>query len=191
MKRTAIILVTTIIVIAVAYIFGVEAGGLIGSFQTKKWKEKREQQRQIILDKKEALQIGQKLPNYFFYDLDGNLVEFEKVAHGQKQFVICYLDSDCGSCREQLDIFSKIQVPADHLNAVIIISHSNPFELKEIRDSYKIKFPILYDYWNQYGIHLKIKEFPFNIIADSQLIITNLTPNVLLEDEVKEVVDLR
>ncbi len=132
--------------------------------------------------------MSTKIPNFFFYDLDGNLVELTKIADENNSLLICYFIKDCEGCHEQLEIISKLAVQENWDKSIVLMSNSNPFELRELQNAFQLKMPILYDHWGQYGIHLNINDYPFSIVIDRELVITHLFPKILLEEEIKEVV---
>ena len=84
MKRKVIIAVSLILVIAVAYIFGVEAGQFIKSSKESGYKSLRAKETPIILKKMNSVNIGDKLPNYYFYDIDGNFVELKQIIQSRQ-----------------------------------------------------------------------------------------------------------
>jgi len=118
--------------------------------------------------------------------LEGNHVELEKVVISPT--FMTYFLADCHSCLEQLAFLSGQSQFIEPGLLFILVSHSNPFELKELKSRYKIEFPILYDHWNQFGSNLKIDTYPFNILVDSGLVVREIIPGELLESDYWEVI---
>ncbi len=187
-KRLLFIVFMTGIAISTAYILGVEAGGFLNAKKIEESSMHREHFRNLILDKNETLTIGGKLPNYFFRNLNGDYVELEKIV--KSPTLITYFLADCASCFEQIEILSGLSITDKSKLSCVFISHSNPFELIEVRNKYKIDWPILYDHWNQYGSNLQINTYPFNIVVDSGLVIRDLIPSSFQEYDFKGVMNL-
>lgn len=188
LKMTLLFIITTLILLAVAYFFGAQAGQFISSKKSDEWRKERDEQGQYILKRVESLKVGQKLPNYFFYDIDGNFVELEKIV--KSNCMISYILVDCPACDEQLATLTDLSKNTKIQISTILVSYENPFQLIKLKEQYQINFPILYDHGNQYGTNLDLYTYPFNILIDSGLVIRKLIPGQLLKEDYKEVITM-
>lgn len=187
MKQKIIFASTIIVIIALAYILGAEAGGLLSSIGDEFSTSSETVKRQIILDRTGNLEIGTKIPNYFFHDLDGNFVELEKII--KSKTLLTYVTSECDACIIQVETFKKFLESNKTDYDIVLISFSSPYNLMEMMKSYDLSFRTLYDHGNQYGRNLEISTFPFNIVLDSGLIVTGIYPGKLTEKQLKEVIN--
>ena len=169
-----------------AYFFGVQASSFLNHFQAEKTKNENEEIRQAILERTQSFQKGNKLPNFFFYDLDGNQIELHKITMNSPSLV-CYVTSDCHICTEQIELLKRLCTKHDLNAKVLVLSSSNPFELVKFKSDNKIDWPILYDHARQYGGNLKIQVFPFYIVVDSSFNILNVIPGKLEEREMLDI----
>ena len=136
MKRHIILFLTIIIVIAVAYFLGVGAGGLFISSDNNASVQSAEKLRASILENNENLSIGQKLPNYYFYDIEGNFTELHKIEIASN-CLVSFITSDCSPCIEQIKTISQLGQIAGNKHSFIMISFSNPYELVQLKRQYQ------------------------------------------------------
>lgn len=133
------------------------------------------------------MEIGAKIPNYYFHDLDGNFVELENII--KSKTLLTYITADCDACIIQVEALKKHSESYNTDFKFMLISFSSPFNLMELLENYELSYMTLYDHGKQYGNHLGISIFPFNIVLDSGLIVTGIFPGKLMEEQLKEVIN--
>lgn len=187
MRKTLIVLLIAIAACLAGYFFGVEAGGFINSIRYPHLNRLTPTQKLFLLEKMETIEIGSKLPNYFFHNSEGEYIELHKLI--TSKCLLTFISSECEACLVQLDAFSNLPKNSNVGCSIILISDSSPFDLKELKEKYDLKFQILYDHANEFGGHLNITTFPFSFLVDSEMIIIEMYPNKLFETELKEVMN--
>ena len=95
-KLTKVSILLTLVALVCAVFLGIGAGKLVSAKQLSDWKDQRSKNTKIILEKMNTVNVGDKFPNAFFHDLDGNLVELKEIV--QSKCIISFLLSDCHAC---------------------------------------------------------------------------------------------
>lgn len=185
MKRKVIIAVSLILVIAVAYIFGVEAGQFIKSSKESGYKSLRAKETPIILKKMNSVNIGDKLPNYYFYDIDGNFVELKQIINSKTLFV--FFSHDCSACMDELELLNKMTSDSLVSLKLVLISDSNPFDLMRLKKHMGLPFQIIYDHGRIYNAVTRVASTPFNFIVNSDLSIEAIYPGQLFETDIQQI----
>jgi hypothetical protein len=159
-------------VIATAGLATVTGNYLGSAYSSRKARAERELITRDALKRIQAVEVGKRLPNHVFHDLSMNEVGLASLISGPK--VISIISPTCGACEFQLEELSRYLPEDFQRNSVVVISPYHPPKLKMLRDSLNLKAPILFDYGSIYIDSLMINAFPFNIMVDSNLIITDI-----------------
>jgi len=186
-KMTKMSILLTIGALILAVFLGIGAGKLVSAQKISSLKDKRSKNTKLLLKKMNTVNVGDKFPNAFFYDLDGNLVELQEIV--KTKCVVSFHLSDCHACLYELQLLQRLSKEDQGIPPVIIISSSNPFELITLRDENDLPFPILYDHGKLYANNLNVTSFPFNFVIGSDLVIEAVYPSQLLKEDVLGVLE--
>lgn len=96
-KKAGLIFVVIIIVIALAYVIGVEGAQYYSKVKNK---QKRKLFKEHVL-KKSNLEIGGQLPDYSFEDLSFDEVKLSTLISDNS--IIFFISPDCHSCLEDIE----------------------------------------------------------------------------------------
>ena len=149
------------------------AGNYLGEANSRrKARADREIVTSQVLRKVNAVQVGKKLPDHVFRDLELKEIRLSSVISGKS--VVSILSPSCGACDEQLGNIAHGLPLEVQEKSVIFITSYHPPKLSEIRDSLHLKAKVLFDYGNIFTDSLSVYVFPFNIMVDSDLTITDI-----------------
>ena len=186
MRQKLIFFLVIVGVSSAAYFFGVEAASFLNSMRTETKKKENLKFRDLTLDKMQTIQIGERLPNHLFYELNGNMLELQKIRL-QEVSIFTYATTECHFCDEQFEILSGFSADSTLMSRIWIVSPSNPFELFKLNKRFNNRFKILYDHDSQFCDNLKIMTFPFHIIVESDFVIKDIVVGQMGTNEIKEI----
>lgn len=178
-KKTAFVIILTIITAGAAYFIGVEASQY---YHEEKIIENRTQWTEQILEQMPDLRIGDKLPDFQFENLDFESVSLSSVIKGKT--VLAIIDPNCHSCIEDIEILIKTAKTDEAFSRFVFISSGNPRYLMDLRDEYNLKSPILYDHERMLMNQFQIKMFPFHIVINKDMIIEEVIAGKMVEDDI-------
>jgi len=182
LKKASVAILVFAVVIAVAIILGTEAGDFINK---RRYLQNREKSTATKLAQMQTLEIGGKLPDHVFEDLEGNEIRLSDLIADRT--VVCFFDIGCGGCLLELEEMQSALEDSLH-RRFILISHDDRVDLQEARDDYSIKAPILWDQNSFYARNLKIASRPFNVGVDSTLTIGWIVIGKMSRDELREII---
>ncbi len=135
----------------------------------------------------ENLSIGDKLPDYEFYDLDMNIQKLSEIV--MDVTVLSFVDPTCGTCLDQsLTLQETIENPIDYMR-FISISSTNALLLKEYKEEYGFKPLMLLDENKEYQHALGVTIAPFNIVVNDQLIVIDVVTGAMTREDIHKVID--
>lgn len=180
LKKTGVAALVLAVVIAIAAILGTEAGNF---YNERRYLESRDNSTTSMLSEMQTLEIGGKLVDHTFENLEGDDVRLSDLITDRT--IVCFFDVDCGGCLFELEEMQTAL--ADSLRRhVILISRDDRVKLQEARAAYNIKAPILWDQDAFYARNLKIQVRPFNVMIDSTLTIRKIVAGKLTGSEFRE-----
>jgi len=164
-----------------AWFIGTQAGHLYTAMYTRFTAKSREQVTAEALDRMRTVRIGLPLSDFSFEDIDGKRWRLGEAAPGKA--VICFVSLSCQSCLDELAMLSD-QVRDGKLTLrAVVVSSSNPLNLKNMRDSLNLPFPMLWDEDKAFQTSLHIDSYPFNLVVDSGLIVRRVIVGALKEND--------
>lgn len=172
-RKIGVALLVFAAVITVAVIIGTEAGNF---YNERAAKQSRDNFTIRKLAQMQTLEVGGKLPDHTFENLEGADVRLSDLVTDRA--IVCFFDVSCGSCLVELE---QMQIAlADSLRRrIILISKDDRVDLQEARTAYNINAPILWDQDNFYAHNLEINNRPFNVMIDSTLTIKKIVVGVM------------
>lgn len=180
LKKVGMAALVLAVVIAGAFILGTEAGNIVNE---RRYVDSRDHSTASMLSQMQTLEIGGKLPDHTFENLDGTDVRLSDLITGRT--IVCFFDVDCGGCLFELEAMQTAL--ADSLRRhVILISHDDRIDLQEARDTYNIEALILWDQDAFYARKHKINSRPFNVMVDSTLTIRRIVIGMLTGSEFRD-----
>lgn len=181
LKKAGVAVLVLVGVVAVAVILGTEAGNF---YSERRSIENRDKSTELMLSQMQTLQIGGKLRDHIFENLEGDEVRLSDLITDRT--IVCFFDVDCGSCLYELKEMQSALEDSLH-GRVILISHDDRLNLREARAAYDIRVPILWDQNSSYAQNLKIQVRPFNVVVDSTLTIRWIVMGQLTDSEFRDV----
>jgi peroxiredoxin len=188
LKWAAVVAVSIVATIGLAYILGVQAGNLINSRNKGNYLQTREFQTKAILEKMENLAVGDTLANHAFFGLDLNLVSLSKLI--KRKAVLSFADPGCGACLSQLEELQGAVTDSADYRYFILISFTTPLLLKEYKETYELGSRILYDENEEWKNSLGIKIAPFNLIVNSSLVIERVIAGQMTAKDFEDIIEL-
>jgi peroxiredoxin len=182
-RRVLLFIAAVILTVAVAYILGVAAAGIVQKVQAGKLKAERTQQ--ILEQMGSNLGVGVTLPDANLEDLNGNPVQLSQVVESKS--LVAIFSPDCSYCG--LQIQRIIEAAIDELDQTnfILISDADPMQLTDMRDSLNTHCRIFYDRDGEYKSQLGVTSFPFNFVVDQSLVIEEIIAGTPELDEIREI----
>ena len=193
MKKTRMVLLFVTAVIAVAavgYFSAVKVGAYINnqkSAERKKAKEERKEAfTQQVLKDMGTIAVGDTLPDHLFEDLYHQPVRLSEIV-GKKN-ILSFFTPQCDHCNDEMDAVKQYSSSPSHHSYFIMISPGNPRLIEEMPGLDGFHSPILYDHRAEYTSRFNIFTFPFNIIINQDLVISNIVTEPLTEEDIKKVI---
>ncbi len=180
LRKIGVAVLVVAVTIAVAFILGTQAGNKVAEWQ---YRENRDKTTKLMLSDMRTLEIGDKLPDHTFEDLEGAEIRLSDLVSGRT--IICFFEIGCGTCIVELEAMQAAL--EDSLRRhVVLISPDDRLDLREARAAYDIQAPILWDQHSFYAQNLKIPARPFNVVIDSSLTIEWIIAGKLSESELRK-----
>ncbi|MFH1686197.1 MAG: redoxin domain-containing protein [bacterium] len=167
--------------VAVVVTAVVAAGlGVVGAkaWRSYRFDAVRAEQTQKTLDHMGTIEIGGRLPDNDFEDLEGNRVRLSTLV--REGAVLSFFRSNCGHCLDELDSLRSITRDSADFSRVILISHEDRLDLKQAAADLDIRCPILWDRDNAYAGKLRVTTQPFNVVVDSSLTIIEVLAGAMM-----------
>lgn len=179
-KKMGVAVLVFAVVIAGAIVLGTQAGNF---YSERRSLERRDQSTTSMLSEMQTLEIGGKLTDHTFENLEGDDVRLSDLVTGRT--IVCFFDIDCGGCLLELE---EMQAALDDSlrRHVILISHDDRVDLMEARAVYNIEAVILWDQDAFYSRNMKVQVRPFNVVVDSALTIRKIVAGKLTGSEFRE-----
>ncbi len=184
-KFTSVATQRTIAILVIA--IGLIVGDQIGKFRAA---EKRSARRRLAtiaaLDRMQSIEIGGIFPDRHLETLDGDYVWLSELIADTS--LISFFASACDACLTEIANAASVCDENQKLDNVILISAESISRLRSVRDEYSLFNTVLYDYGGEFSRELKIHNFPFNIIVDSEMTICQVFSGVIPPTELENIV---
>ena len=178
------ILMRSLLVIAglgIAYIAGSFVGDIIREVKTDEFIRKRDYTTEVILERLESIQLGERLSPSTLQTLDGGYLSLSDVINCTT--LVVFFDTDCANCYVEIARLSESLSDRSDAKGVVILFIGNPLDMVQVRQSYDLTFTILYDEDAQYVRHLGITLYLFNLLVDRNARVLEVIPGVLQEQD--------
>ncbi|MFZ5978996.1 MAG: peroxiredoxin family protein [Candidatus Zixiibacteriota bacterium] len=194
MKRVRLVLlafITVSAVVAIGYFSAVKVAAYINHQKTaereKINEEKKEALTQGILNKMGSIAVGDTLPDHVFEDLYRTPVRLSDIVREKTN--LCFFAPECDYCNDEMETI-KLNAPTpEEQEYFIMISPGNPRLIEEIPDLAGLTCPILYDHRAEYNNRLNIFTYPFNIVINEDLIVTDLILEPLSREDIIDIIE--
>jgi peroxiredoxin len=165
-----------------AWLIGTQTGHLYTAAYKKLTAKSREQVTAEALDRMRTVRIGSSLSDFSFEDIDGRRWRLGEAVPGKA--LICFVSLGCQSCLDELAMLSEQVTGSRLMLTAVVVSSSNPLNLKKMRDSLHLPFPVLWDEDKAFQSSLHIDSYPFNLVVDSGLIVKNVIVGSLKREDI-------
>ena len=165
--------------------------GLTGGKLYSHWLKDKERTEltTAIVKLMETIDVGDTLPDHVFEDLSRIPVDLKKtLPHGG---LVTFISPTCPSCEDQLTEFAASVAEDAQNGRFVFISGENPRLLEEVRDTYNLAAPVLYDHKSVYWKQLQINSFPLNVFVDDQFVITDMIAGPISAAEFSQVLTVK
>lgn len=187
MGKTALFILAVIVTVGVAYILGVTAAGIFQKYRVEKSRE--EGTRAVLEQMGTGLGIGVALPDAELEDLDGYPVRLRDVL--QARTMISFISPGCKGCEIQMERIRESVRGSQADDRFVLISSSDPAELREIKNEYCRNCRFLHDRDNEYVKKLGVFTYPLSFVVDSTLMIVAVIGGAPEKRQLEEIVGYR
>lgn len=176
-------IVIVCITIAIAYVTGIKAA--------EHWKNiskntNEDKAKQSILSQMNNLSLGDTLPDYSFDDLSFQSKKLRPMIEGKTMLI--FIQPGCPFCLADIELLNKYIQEDTNASKFIIISAGDPRELIELRNTYELKMPILYDHERGYSSIFGVFTYPFHIVINKDMAVTNIITRKLTEKDIINII---
>jgi len=187
-SKLLLALASIVITISIGYIIGVRAGNYFSEEKQTEIRAKGVKQTREVLETMGSLKVGTTLTDYSFDGVDGKNYKLSELVSNRS--LICYIQTDCPSCLTELNgIVEAVKNDTD-FKYFIIISDASVEDLRELRDNFRLKCPLLHDSNRGFGEAYKIFSFPFSLVVNSELQVEEIYTTPLLPDDYDIIIDV-
>ena len=189
-RTAAVVAVSIVATIGLAYLLGIEAANLAGRSNdvTEQFKLAKRMRTRQILERMNTISFGDTLPDWGFEDIDGNWFMLSELL--SERTVVTFLDPGCVPCILAIEQMREaLDNPADS-RYFVLVSSAGPDILRDFRQEVGIPFRILYDEDGAFDSELNITNDPFNLIVDQSSVIVDILAGRLTADYVREIITL-
>jgi peroxiredoxin len=184
LRRAVIFVAAIVVTVAVAYILGVAAAGIV---QKAREKKNRIAQTRVLLEKMgSGLDIGVTLPDAHLEDMNGALVDLSEILC--ERSMVGFVSTSCGFCKLEVERFNKLATDPKRQSCLILISDAPPADLLDFRNELNIQCQLYYDPDGTYQSALGVYTFPFNLIVDENRTIQDIIPGTPDEEVIEEII---
>ena len=190
-RNILLVLTAVAAVAAVGYFSAVRVAAYINNQKTvereKIRDEKRESLKQDILDKMGTITVGDTLPDHVFEDLDRNPVKLSDIV--KRKTNLCFFAPQCDHCDGEMETIKKYAPSPSEQEYFVLISPGNPRLIEEMPGLTGLNSLILYDHRAEYNNLINIFTYPFNIVVNRNLVVTDLITEPLSGEDIIEIIE--
>ncbi len=180
-------IVIQLFVFAAVIVLAVFIGGFIGKqISAHRAELKKEADTKAVLARMQTIKVGDTIPDHELELLDGTRVMLSDFI-GAGKTALVFFSPTCHTCFEEIErLVTNVKTPEDFQHFVFI-SSENPRLLVEVRDSYNLLSPVLYDHRRKFSVQFAIESFPFNIIINNNRQIEHIVVGELGDKDIQNV----
>ncbi|HWR83836.1 MAG TPA: TlpA disulfide reductase family protein [Candidatus Deferrimicrobium sp.] len=182
-KTVALVVLIGTTTVVVAFRFGSLTGQALSERDQRRQRESRDAMRRSVLAQMVNVDVGTRIEDFYFEDLNGALVKLSSLVHGRT--VIAFVEPDCPACLEEIELVQGLASDSARARKLVFVSSSSPFHLISLRNEYDIISPLLYDHKGMFASQFKVSTYPTNIIIDENLVIERVVPGPLSAEEIR------
>ena len=130
-----------------------------------------------------TVEVGDTLQDHTFEDMDLRPIRLGKIVSGPS--IISVFDPGCDACLEELSTFQRVLTPLALERQVVFISGGNPRYIAELVASTGLASHVLYDHHSAWLGSYRILTFPFNLVVDSNLVVTRIVVGAMTEENLR------
>lgn len=176
-----------ILVVALAYVLGVEAGNYLNQGELDKARQEGDRMTAGILEQMGTLAVGDKLEDFAFQDIDGNTLTLSMVA--TERCLISYMMPDCGGCLTEIAQIEDAVGKNEDFRYFIFISPADPEILSDVRTEHELGCIFLHDEESRFGGRYGIYTFPFSMVVNKDLEILKFYGGSMFAEDFESIID--
>lgn len=181
-RRISPILIILVVFVSVtlAYVLGSLAAEW---YYNNKRAQQADDLRETVLAKIEHLKPGFVMPDWRLETLEFELTQLSD--HIGARTVLAFIEPGCESCMDEMEQLGKTLSDSASFARILFVSAGNPRELMDIGHTYGLHSTILYDHERAFCSQLGILIYPFHLVVDSELVVSQVIRGRLGEENIE------